>query len=124
MSNAFVILEHSISKQRHYDLMLERGGVLETWQMSRQVNELEQGESIDAKKLADHRLAYLDYEGPISKNRGQVKRVDKGSYDLLESNETGRIIRLKSKNIQGTFELRQDPMQKNWTLRLQTTNAQ
>lgn len=92
--------------------------------MSRQVNELEQGESIDAKKLADHRLAYLDYEGPISKNRGQVKRVDKGSYDLLESNETGRIIRLKSKNIQGTFELRQDPMQKNWTLRLQTTNAQ
>ncbi len=31
-------------------------------------------------RLKDHRLEYLDYEGHISGNRGQVYRIDRGRY--------------------------------------------
>ena len=32
------------------------------------------GVEIECRLLADHRLAYLDYEGPISGGRGSVAR--------------------------------------------------
>jgi len=32
-------------------------------------------------RTPDHRAMYLDYEGPISGNRGTVRRVDAGSWD-------------------------------------------
>ena len=106
MSNAFVIHIHSGHGPLHYDLMLERDGSLETWQLSHRPDEMIEGQSIDAKKIADHRLAYLDYEGPISDDRGRVKRLDKGSYNLLEATKSHRLIHLKGQLIQGRFELR------------------
>jgi hypothetical protein len=33
-----------------------------------------------AEPTADHRLLYLDYEGPVSGGRGTVTRVDAGSF--------------------------------------------
>jgi hypothetical protein len=36
--------------------------------------------TVDAQRIADHRLAYLEYEGPISGGRGTVRRLDGGSY--------------------------------------------
>ena len=40
------------------------------------------GRSIAAEPLPDHRLVYLDYEGPISGNRGTVARWDAGEFEL------------------------------------------
>ncbi len=37
----------------------------------------------DAVRLADHRPAYLDYEGPVSRGRGDVTRVLSGTYATL-----------------------------------------
>ena len=37
-----------------------------------------------AKKLADHRLDYLSYEGPVADNRGVVSRWDEGRYTIQE----------------------------------------
>ena len=37
------------------------------------------GVEIPCEALADHRLAYLDYEGPISGGRGSVTRWDRGT---------------------------------------------
>ena len=34
-------------------------------------------------RLPDHRAIYLDYEGPISNDRGSVERVDKGSLEWI-----------------------------------------
>lgn len=34
--------------------------------------------------LAPHREAYLNYEGPVSQNRGEVKRVAKGRIRWIE----------------------------------------
>ena len=50
----------------HYDLMLEVG-VLRTWSEPPVA-----GVELECRLLADHRLPYLDYEGPISGGRGTV----------------------------------------------------
>jgi hypothetical protein len=74
----FVILEHD-HPCLHWDLMLEAGDVLQTWRLA---NPPEMGSSpIEAMALGDHRIAYLDYEGPVSGNRGAVRRWDTGDFD-------------------------------------------
>ncbi len=84
----------------HWDLMLERERVaderrLATWSLS----ELPAGwpgaaadgsTEVDAVSLADHRAAYLKYEGPISGGRGVVSRVALG--ELTWSQVTERRI--------------------------------
>lgn len=76
----FVILEHD-HPELHWDFMLEAGDVLKTWRLARMPAQA--GESIPALRLGDHRLAYLDYEGPVSGNRGEVQRRAAGTYELL-----------------------------------------
>ncbi len=74
----FVILEHDWP-ERHWDFMLEMGESLRTWRLERFP---EQDLWIQATPLPDHRLAYLDYEGPVSGNRGSVVRREAGEYRL------------------------------------------
>ena len=59
----YVILEHETTGGSHFDFMLETGGTLKTWSISQPPLN---GVEMDAEALPDHRLAYLDYEGPIS----------------------------------------------------------
>ncbi len=81
----FVILRHELppGAQRglHWDLMLESGDALRTWALS---GEPGTAGAVDAEQLADHRLAYLDYEGPVANDRGSVTRWDWGDYELVE----------------------------------------
>ena len=72
----FVLLEHD-HPFLHWDLMLECGDVLRTWRLDR-IPAV--AETIFAEPLPDHRLMYLDYEGPVSGNRGTVKQIDKGDF--------------------------------------------
>ena len=39
------------------------------------------GEPVPATPNADHRLHYLDYEGEVAGGRGQVRRIDAGTFD-------------------------------------------
>ena len=75
----FVILEHD-HPVLHWDLMLEQPESLWTWRLDRPP---EHGKSPKADRIADHRLAYLEYEGPVSGNRGRVSRWDFGTYEIL-----------------------------------------
>lgn len=43
----------------------------------------------DALRLADHRPAYLDLEGPVSGGRGHVTRLLRGRYETEEPNPRG-----------------------------------
>ncbi len=61
----------------HWDLMLESGDHLETWSLPELPNV---GKCLSGRKLEPHRLDYLSYEGPISGNRGKVKRVVSGQF--------------------------------------------
>ena len=73
----FVILRHDHPRGVHFDFMLEAGGVLKTWALPEPPRP---GVEMECEALGDHRLAYLDYEGPISGDRGSVVRWDRGEY--------------------------------------------
>ncbi len=76
----FVILEHDFPEV-HWDFLLEEGTVLKSWRLPRPpVHEAEQ---MDVMPLPDHRLVYLDYEGPVAGARGEVRRWDHGHYEAL-----------------------------------------
>jgi hypothetical protein len=73
----YVILEHD-HPVLHWDLMLEAGPVLRTWRLAAAP---QPGRAVPAELSFDHRLAYLDYEGPVSGDRGRVRRWDRGQYE-------------------------------------------
>ena len=86
----FVILEHAPSqpagKPLHWDLMLETEAGLLTWALT---TEPTLNCNIPAEPLPIHRKLYLDYEGPISGDRGSVRQWDIGTFDWLQ--ETGSL---------------------------------
>jgi hypothetical protein len=69
----YAILHHTGVPAPHYDLMFELtpGGRLATW---RSPDWPAQSGTL-VERLADHRRDYLDYEGPVTNNRGHVTRV-------------------------------------------------
>ena len=121
-NNQWVLLHHQVSgpisdRDDHFDFMLspmdsalpapapsepgsddwssDGGGQLWTWAIP--VNPIEQPLPLvcDAERLPDHRRAYLDYEGPISGNRGQVQRVASGSYEVVSWSEERIELRVQ-----------------------------
>jgi len=101
----FVLLEHCWNGV-HWDLMLERDGALKTWALAEPPRP---GETIEAGALPDHRLAYLDYEGPVSGDRGAVHRVDRGRYEALVWTEDHVEARLDGARVIGLVTLRRAP---------------
>lgn len=72
----FVILEHD-HPFLHWDLMLEVELGLRTWRL---MAPPAPGQGGDAEPLGNHRKYYLDYEGPVSGGRGEVRRWDAGEF--------------------------------------------
>jgi DNA polymerase Ligase (LigD) len=98
----FVVLEHD-HPALHWDLMLEAGDVLKTWRLA-EAPVL--GRPIDATALADHRVMYLDYEGPISGDRGTVLRWDAGLFEEeADSMPEARALTLHGSRIAGRVRL-------------------
>ena len=105
MSNGFVIQIHTGFGPVHYDLMLDRGESLATWQLSASPVDLAAGGQLPARRLADHRRAYLTYEGPLSGGRGQVAIVDRGTYEPRSIRKDRWRVQLTGSQIAGQFEL-------------------
>lgn len=85
----FVLLFHELpahsDRASHWDFMIESGPSLRTWALPVEIsNENPANSDTDGLALAlpDHRLAYLDYEGPVSGDRGTVRRVAMGVHSL------------------------------------------
>jgi hypothetical protein len=110
----FVILEHD-HPCLHWDLMLETGNALRTWRLE-QVAFVE-NEAIVATAIGDHRRAYLDYEGPVSGNRGRVVRWDAGTYELLASTPDSLRVRFSGQRLDGVALLTKAE-ESNWHFRL------
>lgn len=106
MAEPFVILVHSGHGPSHFDFMLSRGQTLATWQLARSPLELAAGQSLPARKLADHRPAYLTYEGPVSGGRGEVRRQEEGTYELLTEGAEEWRLRLAGQRMRGVYSLR------------------
>jgi len=82
--------------------MLETGDVLRTWAVAQ---EPRSGDTITAESLPDHRIAYLDYGGPVSGGRGTVTRWDEGTYEAVKHTDDEIIVSVDGKRLSGTVQL-------------------
>jgi hypothetical protein len=106
MPRRFVIQFHDAPSGAHYDLMLEDGAALATWRLaSMPAGDGSRG-PMEARKLADHRLAYLSYQGPVSGGRGAVRIVESGTWVALERGESLWRVELAGESVRGRYVLR------------------
>jgi bifunctional non-homologous end joining protein LigD len=104
--NSFVIQEHHAS-HLHYDLRLERDGVLKSWAVPKGVPETPGAKHL-AIAVEDHPLAYRTFEGEIAKGEygaGTVSIWDSGTYDTKHWDEKKIEVILHGRRLNGTFVL-------------------
>lgn len=108
----FVVLHHQMprqaSREDHWDFMLETNDVLTTWALQ---DVPTSGQPNRAEQLAPHRLHYLDYEGPLSAERGTVTQWDRGTYEWLRR-ETMLMLRVQGRHLHGAVTLH--PADDHW----------
>jgi hypothetical protein len=75
----YVVLHHTGFGDPHYDLMIESAlrASLMTWRLT----DWPPAAGDTLTRIGEHRRAYLDYEGPVSNNRGHVRRVASGNCE-------------------------------------------
>ena len=109
----FVVLHHTgwAGHLDHFDLMLDVGSAenpedraLLTYST---ISDDFPAPGIRFEKNADHRRAYLSYEGSVSGERGQVRRVDEGEIISSQWNsEAGHwVLVLNGRRLRGEFTL-------------------
>jgi hypothetical protein len=98
----FVILRHDSPRGVHFDLMLEAGDVLKTWALPRPPRP---DDAMECDALGDHRLAYLDYEGPLSNDRGAVTRWDHGHYAVERQSDAEWVVLFHGEKLAGRATL-------------------
>jgi len=104
MSSRFVILHHRFDDGEHWDLMLEQGEVLFTWQLLCDPTD-PANYPIPGRRIGKHRKFYLTYEGPLTRSRGTVRRVDSGSLEITEDTARGLRIVLTGMRLHGSFSI-------------------
>lgn len=91
----FVLLYHQFpaghAEVSHYDLMLEAEENLRTWRLDQPPDMLQ---PVRGTPNFPHRLAYLDYEGEVSGDRGSVTRIDRGEYQIVRDDAEALIVEL------------------------------
>jgi bifunctional non-homologous end joining protein LigD len=117
----FVVQRHS-ARRLHYDLRLERDGVLLSWAVPKGLP-LEPGSRRRAIHTEDHPLQYLDFQGVIPRGQygaGVMDIYDAGQWELLEESPSGSLtFRLAGERLRGTWTLaaaRLEREEKNWLL--------
>ena len=112
----FAILRHETPpgspRPLHWDFLLEDAGTLLTWALAEPPAT---GRPIAAEALANHRTAYLDYEGPVSGNRGTVTRWDAGTFQWRRRSSREIAVRLSGHVLCGEAVLtRADDTSQQW----------
>src|SRR4029453_10341253 len=91
----FVIQEHH-ARRLHFDLRLERDGVLKSWAVPRGVPETS-GRNNLAVQTEDHPMEYLVFEGTIPAGQygaGSMTVWDTGPYDTEKGREEAAFLPL------------------------------
>ena len=104
--NSFVIQRHDATRL-HYDLRLEREGVLVSWAVPKGLP-LVKGERHLAVQTEDHPMEYGSFAGTIPKGHygaGEVRIWDRGTYDLLEWTDKKVSFRLHGERYRGEYHL-------------------
>ena len=104
--NYFVIHEHH-ARHLHFDLRLERGGVLKSWAVPKGIPEVP-GEKHLAVAVEDHPLEYGHFEGTIPEGEygaGKVSIWDNGTYDTKLWEDSKIEIIFHGKRLAGHYVL-------------------
>jgi bifunctional non-homologous end joining protein LigD len=104
--NTFVIQEHH-SHKLHYDLRLERDGVLKSWAVPKGIP-VNTGEKHLAVAVEDHPLEYKTFEGEIPKGEygaGTVTLWDSGTYDTKHWDAEKIEVMLHGRKLNGAYVL-------------------
>ena len=113
---SFMIHKHH-ARRLHYDLRLERGGVLVSFAIPKGLPE-EPGVRRLAVHVEDHPIEYASFEGTIPKGEygaGEVRIFDEGTYEPLEWTDKKITIRLRGERLHGEYHIvRTD--EKNWLI--------
>jgi hypothetical protein len=111
----YVILRHENIAEPHFDLMFEisEGGLLATWRSD--VWPIDRPTPL--LRLADHRRDYLTYEGPVSGDRGAVRRVESGRLTYRLKSQERLLLQLEAKGTTHDLAIEIDATQgePHWT---------
>ncbi len=115
----FVVQEHD-ARRLHYDLRLEKEGVLKSWAVPKGIPE-KQGVKRLAVQTEDHPLDYGGFEGEIPKGQygaGTVKIWDRGYYEVKVWEEDKIEFALQGERLRGRYVLVRLKRggEKNWLL--------
>jgi bifunctional non-homologous end joining protein LigD len=116
---SFVVQEHN-ARRLHYDLRLEREGVLKSWAVPKGIPK-ESGVKRLAVQTEDHPLDYGGFEGEIPKGQygaGMVKIWDSGFYEVKLWEEDKIEFLLHGERLRGRYVLvrLKKGGKKNWLL--------
>jgi hypothetical protein len=101
----FAILDHDYPNQ-HWDFLLEDGPSLRTWRL---IHEPRSAFVIPAEPLANHRVMYLDYEGPIGRGRGRVTQWDGGQFEWIVDTPAEVKVLLHGSRVDGLIVISRTP---------------
>ena len=117
----FIVQRHS-ARRLHYDLRLERDGVLLSWALPRGVP-LRASERALAVHVEDHPLEYADFEGEIPAGQygaGYVELWDRGTYEVVRERKDGTLtVILHGGKLEGEWALvpaKLDGEERNWLI--------
>ncbi|MBA3950646.1 MAG: hypothetical protein H0X57_02055 [Rubrobacter sp.] len=103
----FVIQEH-YATAHHFDLRLERDGVLVSWAVPKGMPEDTKKNRL-AMRVEDHDLSHLDLvdDTPVENVPGAVKKSiwDRGTYEAEEFGEEMVIVRLRGARFDGRYAI-------------------
>jgi DNA ligase D-like protein (predicted polymerase)/DNA ligase D-like protein (predicted 3'-phosphoesterase) len=100
----FVVQEHH-ARRLHYDVRLERGGVLVCWAVPKGLPE-KPGTPRLAVHTEDHPLEYLDFHGEIPKGEyggGNMTVWDSGTYETEKWSDDEVAVTLRGERVDGRF---------------------
>ena len=102
-SKKFVVQRHERQNEpTHWDLMLESGGILETYRVG-EPPEQWGSNPIEAVRIFDHPLKFLTYQGIVNEGKGSVKIADSGTYNVLSQNKTLLTLEIAGATLKGEF---------------------
>ncbi|HWB59863.1 MAG TPA: non-homologous end-joining DNA ligase, partial [Chthoniobacteraceae bacterium] len=114
--HAFVVHRHHATRL-HYDLRLERDGVLKSWALPKGLPP-RPGILRLAVSVEDHPLEYVNFDGAIPKGEyggGMMWKFAQGRYQITKEKEDGFYFRLQSRELNGEYRMHRTK-EKEWLL--------
>lgn len=102
----YTVQKHDASTL-HYDLRLEKDGVLKSWAVPKGPSEDPSDKRL-AIETEDHDLDYADFEGEIEEGKygaGEVELWDEGTYEEVKWEENEIIVDIHGDKLDGKYVL-------------------